>query len=150
MYEYQAKIVNVVDGDTVDAMIDLGFGIFSKQRLRLYGVDTPEIKSPNPAVRQMALNAKGFVSFIIQNAPTLLTLKTYKDDKYGRLLADIKLPAPNSPMRFPIQLPLNGAPVQSIKDIVWDTEITLSELLVKNNLAQAYNGLGPKPAPYLG
>src|SRR6218665_89677 len=100
MYEYQAKIVSVVDGDTVDAMIDLGFGIFSKQRLRLYGVDTPEINSPNPAVRQMALNAKAFVMFIIQNSPTLLTLKTYKDDKYGRLLADVKLPAPSNPMRF--------------------------------------------------
>ncbi len=44
MYNYNAKITNVVDGDTFDFEIDLGFGITYKNRLRLYGVDTPEVR----------------------------------------------------------------------------------------------------------
>ena len=43
MYEYKAKLIKVVDGDTVDVDIDLGFGVWmKKQRIRMYGIDTPE------------------------------------------------------------------------------------------------------------
>ena len=46
MYEYRVKIVRVVDGDTVDVDIDLGFGVWlKKQRVRLYGIDTPESRT---------------------------------------------------------------------------------------------------------
>ena len=45
LYNYKAKLVRVVDGDTIDAEIDLGFGVFIKQRIRLYGIDTPESRT---------------------------------------------------------------------------------------------------------
>ena len=45
MYEYKARLLRVVDGDTVDAMVDLGFNVWIKQRIRLYGVDTWECRA---------------------------------------------------------------------------------------------------------
>ena len=49
MYEYNCKIRRVVDGDTVDVDIDLGFGIvYANQRIRLYGIDTPESRTRDP------------------------------------------------------------------------------------------------------
>ena len=46
MYEYKCKIVKVIDGDTVDVDIDLGFGVWlHKERIRLYGIDTPESRT---------------------------------------------------------------------------------------------------------
>ena len=45
MYQYKAKLIRVVDGDTVDAMIDCGFSTFKKERIRLYGIDTPECRT---------------------------------------------------------------------------------------------------------
>ena len=88
-YIYKAKITNVVDGDTVDAMIDLGFGIFIDLRLRLYGIDTPEMNSKILEERLAAQDAKKFVATMCLNQDVLL--KTYKKDKYGRYLADINI-----------------------------------------------------------
>ena len=55
MFEYQCKIVKIIDGDTVDVDIDLGFGVWlKKQRIRLYGIDTPESRTrdtPNSNTR---------------------------------------------------------------------------------------------------
>ena len=45
MYEYKAKLVKVVDGDTVDAMIDCGFSVYRKERIRLLGIDAPETRT---------------------------------------------------------------------------------------------------------
>jgi len=47
MYRYQAKLIRVVDGDTVDAEIDLGFNIYIRERIRLMGIDTPETRTRN-------------------------------------------------------------------------------------------------------
>jgi micrococcal nuclease len=49
MYEYKAEVYNVVDGDTVDVIVDLGFKIYTKQRIRLAGIDTPERGQPGYA-----------------------------------------------------------------------------------------------------
>ena len=86
-YLYNAKIVNVVDGDTVDAMIDLGFNISFRERLRLYGIDTPELNSRDTAVRESARIATDFVIKHVLGRTVLL--KTYKKDKFGRYLAEI-------------------------------------------------------------
>ena len=79
-YIYQATLERVVDGDTVDIVIDLGFSTFRKERIRLYGVDAPEIKTPEgryvKSVLIDRLNEDG------------LKIRTVKDrrDKYGRYL----------------------------------------------------------------
>lgn len=86
-YQYEATITNVVDGDTVDALVDLGFNITSKMRIRIYGVDTKEINSKYTEEREQAMKAKTFVTLFLLNRKVLLT--TYKPDKYGRYLAEI-------------------------------------------------------------
>ena len=45
MYNYQSKLIRVIDGDTIDAMVDLGFDIWIKVRIRLYGINTPETRT---------------------------------------------------------------------------------------------------------
>ena len=91
MYEYKAIIKRVVDGDTVDVDIDLGFGvIFANQRIRLYGIDTPESRTSDPDEKIYGLLAKDFLTKWT-NAGDLI-LKTYKDDargKFGRILGEL-------------------------------------------------------------
>ena len=88
MYQYQAKLLNVVDGDTVDMEVDLGFGVALKQRLRIKGINTAELHSPIEEERTLAFKAKNFVESTIHLGSSYM-IDTYKDDKYGRLLADI-------------------------------------------------------------
>jgi micrococcal nuclease len=88
MYTYVGKILKVIDGDTCDAQLSLGFDIWVTQRLRLAGIDTPEVKGES---RSSGLAAKSFVEdWVIAAGPTVL-IKTYKDksEKYGRYLAEI-------------------------------------------------------------
>jgi micrococcal nuclease len=86
---YQAKIVEVVDGDTFDLMIDLGFNNFTKQRMRLYGIDAPEMRTQ--AGRQLAYD----LSMVYANAFNVIvqSVEASKSkqfrDKYGRFLAII-------------------------------------------------------------
>ena len=85
-YVYDAKIVRVIDGDTFDFEIDLGFSIHVKERLRLYGVNTPEIKS---AERPEGLKVKKYVTGLILNKT--FEILVYKKGKYGRYVADLML-----------------------------------------------------------
>lgn len=85
-YLYSAVITKVVDGDTLDATVDLGFNIFTNIRFRLYGLDTPEIHSADPTLRATANKAKQLVETLLNKS---VTIKTYKPDKYGRWLAEI-------------------------------------------------------------
>lgn len=87
MYEYSAQVVEIIDGDTCKVTADLGFSIYSKQVLRLNGINTPElhgVADPNPG-----LAAKAFLASLIEGKA--VTIRTYKDhrEKYGRLLADV-------------------------------------------------------------
>lgn len=89
MYEYKVeKVLKVIDGDTVDLLIDLGFSIFHKDRFRLDRIDTPEINSKNPIEKKFADEAKAFLIDWIDNQPEI-TVKTIKDDKYGRMLGNL-------------------------------------------------------------
>jgi len=93
MYEYQCKIVKVVDGDTVDVDIDLGFGVWmKKQRIRLYGVDTPESRTRDLEEKKYGLMAKSFVKehMPFGSTQTLITMKD-KSGKYGRILGQFRL-----------------------------------------------------------
>lgn len=86
-YVYNAKVINIVDGDTVDVNVDLGFNIFFKVRLRLNGINTPELKESDPVKREMANKAKARVAELIKDRDVII--ESRKMDKYGRYLADI-------------------------------------------------------------
>lgn len=89
MYVYKAKIVDVHDGDTVTAIVDLGFHTQIEIKVRLFGINAPELKGET---KNEGLKSKNRVIDLILNK--VVTLKTHKDkqEKYGRWLAEIYLP----------------------------------------------------------
>jgi len=90
MYEYKCKLVRVVDGDTIDVDVDLGFGVWmQKQRIRMYGIDTPESRTSDDVEKVYGNAAKDFLVQWTNSGN--LTLKTFKDGKgkYGRILGEI-------------------------------------------------------------
>lgn len=88
MYEYHASLIDVVDGDTIDVWVDVGFSIRVQQRLRLDGINTAEMHASDPAERARAQAAK---ARLIQLLPAEFVVRTKKDkrEKFGRLLAEI-------------------------------------------------------------
>ena len=87
LFWYKAKVVHVVDGDTLDLETDLGFRTGYLQRYRLYGVDTPEMNDPDPAVRERAAKAKEFVQASVGGKEVVIRTHLDRADKYGRWLA---------------------------------------------------------------
>jgi micrococcal nuclease len=88
VYEYSCKIVKVIDGDTADVDIDLGFGVWlKKQRIRFYGIDTPESRTRDLEEKKYGLMAKEMVLAHLPIGSTQI-LRTHKDGvgKYGRIL----------------------------------------------------------------
>ena len=86
MYEYAVKkIVKVVDGDTVDVEIDLGFSLTKKERIRLAGIDTPETRTRDEEEKKLGIDAKEYLSMRLESSKNLI-VKTEKDGKYGRML----------------------------------------------------------------
>jgi micrococcal nuclease len=90
MYTYSCKILRIVDGDTVDVDIDLGFGVWMhRERVRMYGIDTPESRTSDPEEKVYGKLSKQFVK---DNLPigSMQTLVTHKDKtgKFGRILGD--------------------------------------------------------------
>ena len=90
MYEYNAIIRRVVDGDTVDITLDLGFNILYNSRKRLLGIDTPESRTRDLEEKALGLAAKERVKELCPVGSTVL-LKTTKDGrgKFGRILGEI-------------------------------------------------------------
>ena len=89
MYEYKVKeIVKVVDGDTVDIIIDLGFNLTKKERVRLSGIDTPESRTRDLEEKKLGLDAKEFLERRLHETKEKLIVKTEKDCKYGRMLGE--------------------------------------------------------------
>jgi micrococcal nuclease len=89
MYEYFVKdVTNVVDGDTIDVIIDLGFDILFSSRVRLAGIDTPESRTKDLAEKALGLEAKEYLKKSLKDAKSVI-IKTEKMDsseKYGRIL----------------------------------------------------------------
>jgi len=83
MYEYNTKIERVVDGDTVDVFIDLGFEVWHHQRLRLAGIDAAEHNTPFGAA------TKDYITKLLEGKS--VKIQVSKPDKYGRYLATIFL-----------------------------------------------------------
>ena len=87
---YSAKVVRVVDGDTADAMIDLGFDTWVKKRIRFYGVDTWESRTRNLEEKKKGLAAKAYVKDILENSDEgKFLLKSHGVGKYGRVLGEL-------------------------------------------------------------
>lgn len=113
MYEYKAKVVRVLDGDTIEVDIDLGFNIIlSSQKVRLSGIDTPESRTTNPEEKTMGLLSKKKIQekLIIDSYVKIKSEKN--DDKFGRILGKVIL----------------------------NDETILNQWLIDNNYAVEYNG----------
>ena len=116
MYEYDCRIKRVVDGDTVDVDIDLGFGTWRcGERIRLYAVDTPECRTRDAQEKAAGLLAKKFVEDALHVGGTY-RLQTKEKGKFGRYLGTIKI----------------------------DGELTINAALITENLAVPYSGQNKK------
>ena len=119
VYEYSCKIVRVVDGDTVDVDIDLGFGMWMhKERIRLHGIDTPESRTRDLEEKKYGLLAKEQVKHFLPEGSiqTLLTVKD-KAGKFGRILGKFK-----------------------IEDSLYPKSTTLNEWMIQHHHAAPYFG----------
>ena len=87
------KVTKVVDGDTIDVTLDMGFDILYQQRVRLFGIDTPESRTRDKVEKVYGLKSKKFLQEQIKKAKKV-SIKTYKGDetgKFGRILGDVFL-----------------------------------------------------------
>ena len=112
MYEYSCGITRIVDGDTVDAEIDLGFDITYKSRVRLYGIDTPESRTRDLDEKARGKLAAKFLSDAILHADKLvIQTKLDKKGKFGRVLG-----------------------------VIVADDVDLNQAMIDNHLAVAYTG----------
>ena len=89
MYRYRVTIVKVIDGDTVDVDIDLGFSVvLKKQRVRLYEIDTPESRTRDLVEKKFGLLSKSYLLNKLDNADTI-TLVSHDKGKFGRILGEL-------------------------------------------------------------
>ena len=117
MYTYKCKVVKIIDGDTIDVDIQLGFDvILNKQRVRLHGIDTPESRTRNLEEKARGLLSKGFLKDL---APigSIITLQSLKKGEFGRILGVIWKEGDD-----------------------WTFDDAINELMVKNYHAVPYRG----------
>ena len=88
-YIYLSEVLRVVDGDTVDVLLDLSFGVFRKVRIRANGIDTPESRTRNKREKELGLAAKARMKNLCGKKVYVESLNKGKLDKYGRLLANL-------------------------------------------------------------
>ncbi len=91
MYEYNAKLVRVVDGDTVDAMIDLGMTVWIKKRIRFHGVDTWESRTRDKEEKKKGLLAKKRTKELLSEQGGEFRLISRGIGKYGRVLGELSV-----------------------------------------------------------
>jgi|TARA_R110000744_G_scaffold100320_9_gene193475 micrococcal nuclease len=90
MYTYKAQVTRVVDGDTIDVDIDLGFGmVYKKQRVRMMGIDTPESRTRDLEEKFYGKESKYFLQDLIQSVEDEITLISHEKGKFGRILGEI-------------------------------------------------------------
>lgn len=89
MYAYQGKVVRVVDGDTIDIEVDLGFSVKIKERFRLAYINAPEYRTRNKKEKARGVASKEYLEkLILQKVVDVYTIKDTKG-KYGRYLAEV-------------------------------------------------------------
>jgi|TARA_R100001460_G_scaffold31189_3_gene61437 micrococcal nuclease len=113
MYEYNCTVEKVVDGDTIDVVLDLGFDILYKSRVRLFGIDTPESRTRNKDEKARGKMAGAFLEEAIEDGEKIVIQTKLKDSrgKFGRVLGDVVVDG-----------------------------ININQLMVKCHLAVAYHG----------
>jgi len=122
-YWYMAKVVKVIDGDTFDVLIDLGFDVHHKARVRLYGVNTPESRTKDAAEKELGLKAKSFTQdWLTRHQDVFIKTIADKNEKYGRTLAQ----------------------VYSSTEINDPTTACLNSDIIEAGYARAYFGVGDK------
>ena len=89
MYEYRAKLIRVIDGDTVDAKIDLGFDVWVKKRIRLHGIDTPETRTKDLEEKKAGFAAMERVKSLMEECGGEFILKSHGIGKYGRCIGTL-------------------------------------------------------------
>ena len=88
MYEYKARLIREIDGDTIDADIDLGFGVWVRQRIKLYGINTADSKSKDPQQREAGVNARNKLLELLPREFVVQTILN-KRGKFGRVLGKV-------------------------------------------------------------
>ena len=89
VYEYNCKVKRVVDGDTVDVLIDLGFDIAYASRVRLYGIDTPESRTRDKDEKARGLISKDFLKSWLDKGSVVIRTRKDKKGKFGRILGEM-------------------------------------------------------------
>ena len=120
MYYYNAVLVRVVDGDTIDAIIDLGFDVQVKKRIRLAGINAPESRTRNKVEKKLGLAAKERLIEILDGAANVCEIDSKEIGKYGRVIGKIYINK------------LAG------KDVL--TQVCINDMLVKEGHATEYDG----------
>ena len=120
MYNYNAKCVYIVDGDTIDADIDLGFGVKIKKRIRLAGINAPESRTRNLVEKKLGLAAKERLKEMLDGAANCFELESTELGKYGRVLGRLHIDK------------IAG------KDVI--TKVCINDSLVKEGYAVDYDG----------
>ena len=88
MYRYKVEVTRVVDGDTVDVDIDLGFGMtYKKQRVRMKGIDTPESRTRDLVEKKFGLASKEFLKSQLEDQK--IELVSHDKGKFGRILGEL-------------------------------------------------------------
>jgi micrococcal nuclease len=89
MYTYNSEVIKVVDGDTIDALVDLGFDTWKKVRIRFQGFNAPESRTRDLEEKKLGLAAKARVKEILKENKNKFILKSHGVGKYGRCLGEI-------------------------------------------------------------
>ena len=88
MYRYKVSVVKVVDGDTIDVAIDLGFGMtYKKQRVRMLGIDTPESRTRDLVEKKFGKASKAHLKSILESGG--IQLVSHDKGKFGRILGEL-------------------------------------------------------------
>ena len=90
MYEYEMKVIKIIDGDTIDAQVDLGFKVHHNVRIRLFGINTPEVRTRDAEEKVRGKAATERVRELLSGADRLI-LKSHGIGKFGRCLGEITL-----------------------------------------------------------
>ena len=119
MYEYKCKILRVIDGDTADVDIDLGFGVWmKKQRIRFAGIDTPESRTRDLVEKKYGNAAKAYVqSYLPDGSDQILITEKDATGKYGRVLGKFK-----------------------VFDSRSDAWVILNDMMIEDHMAVPYHG----------
>ena len=89
MYEYKCEVKRIVDGDTVDVIIDLGFSIHYSTRVRLYGIDTPESRTRDKDEKVRGFLSKDYLKEWLDQGGVIIRTHRDKKGKFGRVLGEM-------------------------------------------------------------